>query len=44
MRLLSISNIAKPLRNIFSAAGSGVSELYGKMYIAEDLLYLFHVY
>ena len=30
IRLLSISNFARPLRNIFSPAGSGISVLYGK--------------
>jgi hypothetical protein len=30
IRLLSISNFATPLRNIFSPAGSGMSVLYGK--------------
>ena len=30
IRLLLISNFARPLRNIFSAAGSGISVLYGK--------------
>ena len=30
IRLLSISNFARHLRNIFSPAGSGISVLYGK--------------
>jgi hypothetical protein len=30
IRLLSISNFARPLRNIFSPAGSGISVFYGK--------------
>jgi hypothetical protein len=44
IRLLSISNFARSLRNIFSPAGSGFQYYMVKQYIAKDLQYLFHVY
>jgi hypothetical protein len=45
IRLLSIYNFARPLRNIFNPAGSGISELYGKtVYCKRSTIFVPHIF